>query len=75
MNIDYNAFEGMPVKGVTETVFSRGRMVVYKGEYLARARDGEFVRRRPYGGSYRPAKAGDVPGRAPDDAVGGLRCA
>ena len=70
MNVDYNAFEGMPVKGLTETVFSRGRMVIDRGEYVGRAGDGEFVRRGPYGGFYRPDKSGDVPSRAPASRPG-----
>ncbi len=53
MNIDYNAYEGFTVKGFTETVISRGKMVVDKGEYLGRPGDGRFVKRGPYGGFYR----------------------
>jgi len=53
MNIDYNAFEGMPVKGTTETVLSRGRVIIDKNEYLGRPGDGEFIKRGPYGGIYR----------------------
>lgn len=52
MNIDYNAYEGFPVKGVTETVLSRGRVIVDKGQYVGRAGDGRFVKRGPYGGQY-----------------------
>jgi dihydropyrimidinase len=52
MNIDYNAYEGMPVKGFTETVLSRGKVIVDKGEYLGRAGDGLFLKRGPYGGMY-----------------------
>ena len=53
MNIDYNAYEGMKVRGFTETVFSRGKMIVDKRKYLGRAGDGRFVKRGPYGGIYR----------------------
>jgi dihydropyrimidinase len=53
MNIDYNAYEGMRVKGFTETVFSRGKLIVDKRKYLGRAGDGRFVKRGPYGGIYR----------------------
>ena len=42
MNIDYNAFEGFKVKGYTETVVSRGKIVIDKGEYLGRAGDGQL---------------------------------
>lgn len=52
MNVDYSAFEGFKVKGFTETVLSRGKVVVDKGRYVGRAGDGRFVRRGPYGGAY-----------------------
>ncbi len=52
MNIDYNAFEGFKVKGFTETVLSRGKVVIDKGEYVGRPGDGMFVKRGPYGGAY-----------------------
>ena len=52
MNIDYNAFEGFTVRGVPETVLSRGKIVVNKGDYVGRAGDGGFVKRGPYGGLY-----------------------
>lgn len=71
MNIDYNAFEGMPVKGFTETVFSRGRMIIDKGQYLGRAGDGEFVKRGAYGGLYTPGRSGEIPSRAPGSRHGG----
>ncbi len=50
MNIDYSAYEGFKVKGYTETVLSRGKVVIERGEYVGRAGDGAFVRRGPYGG-------------------------
>jgi len=52
MNIDYSAYEGFKVKGFTETVLSRGKVVVENGEYVGRAGDGAFVKRGPYGGQY-----------------------
>ena len=52
MNIDYNAFEGFTVKGVAETVLSRGKVVIDKGEYVGRPGDGMFIKRGPYGGAY-----------------------
>ena len=57
MNIDYNAYEGMRVKGFTETVLSRGRVIIDKGEYLGRPGDGAFVKRGPYGGLHATTKA------------------
>ena len=52
MNIDYNAFEGMRVKGFTETVLSRGKIVIDKGAYVGRSGDGMFIKRGPYGGPH-----------------------
>ncbi len=52
MNIDYNAYEGFKVKGFTETVLSRGKIIIDKGEYLGRPGDGQFIKRDPYGGLY-----------------------
>ena len=52
MNIDYNAYEGFKVKGYTETVLSRGKVIIDRGEYIGRAGDGQFIKRGPYGGQY-----------------------
>ena len=71
MNIDYNAYEGMPVKGFTETVFSRGRMIIDKGQYLGQKGDGNFVKRGAYGGMDTPGRSGDIPSRAPGSRNGG----
>jgi hypothetical protein len=38
------------VKGFTETVLSRGKVIVENGNYVGRAGDGAFVKRRSYGG-------------------------
>ncbi len=60
MNIDYSAYEGFTVKGYTETVLSRGRVVIDKGNYVGRPGHGQFVKRGPYGGMYKPEMAGNV---------------
>jgi hypothetical protein len=52
MNVDYSAYEGFKVKGYTETVLSRGKVVIDHGNYVGRAGDGAFVKRGPYGGHY-----------------------
>jgi dihydropyrimidinase len=44
-NCDYNLFEGMKIKGVVETVLSRGNVVVENSKYVGRAGDGEFLKR------------------------------
>ena len=56
MNIDYNAYEGMKVRGFTETVLSRGRVIINRGEYLGRPGDGSFIKRGPYGGLHANSK-------------------
>src|SRR3989440_5602961 len=45
MNVDYNAYEGKKIKGVVETVLSRGRVVVEGGEFKGKAGDGQFLKR------------------------------
>ena len=57
MNVDYSAYEGFRVRGFTETVLLRGRVVVDDGEYIGRAGDGQFIKRGPYGGAYAPLAA------------------
>jgi dihydropyrimidinase len=45
MNVDYSAYEGKTIKGVVETVLSRGRVVIENGEYKGKAGDGRFLKR------------------------------
>src|SRR5215210_2004869 len=45
MNVDYSAYEGRTIKGVVETVLSRGRVVIEKGEYKGKPGDGRFLKR------------------------------
>jgi len=45
MNVDYNTYEGMKIKGVVETVLSRGRVIIENGEYLGKPGDGKFLKR------------------------------
>ncbi|HEY9784426.1 MAG TPA: dihydropyrimidinase [Candidatus Obscuribacterales bacterium] len=45
MNVDYNCYEGMQVKGVTETVLSRGKVIIEDGKYTGTAGDGKFIKR------------------------------
>ena len=52
MRVDYSAYEGFRVQGWSETVISRGRVIVHKGEqqtegggrFIPRARHGELLR-------------------------------
>jgi dihydropyrimidinase len=52
MNVDYSAYEGMKVRGVTKTVLSRGRVIIEDGSYAGKAGDGEFLRRGTFSGHY-----------------------
>jgi dihydropyrimidinase len=45
MNVDYSAYEGKTIRGVVETVLSRGRVVIENGEYKGKAGDGQFLKR------------------------------
>ncbi|WP_191892543.1 amidohydrolase family protein, partial [Streptomyces griseoaurantiacus] len=45
MNVDYSAYEGMEVTGRVETVLSRGRVVVDRGEYHGSPGHGRFLDR------------------------------
>jgi dihydropyrimidinase len=50
MNVDYSAYEGMTVKGVTKTVLSRGRVVIEDGKYAGKPGDGQFLKRGAFSG-------------------------
>jgi dihydropyrimidinase len=45
MNVDYSAYEGKRIRGVVETVLSRGRVVIENGEYKGKPGDGRFLKR------------------------------
>ena len=45
MRVDYSAYEGRTVRGVTETVFSRGNLIVEGGAFKGKAGDGRFLKR------------------------------
>jgi dihydropyrimidinase len=45
MNVDYNPYEGREVAGVTDTVISRGKVIIDGGKFTGRAGDGAFLRR------------------------------
>ncbi len=47
MKVDYNPYEGREVTGVTDTVISRGRVIIDGGTFVGRAGDGTFLRRNP----------------------------
>ena len=45
MRVDYSAYEGMKVRGVTKTVLSRGELVIEEGQYVGRKGHGSFLKR------------------------------
>jgi dihydropyrimidinase len=49
MRVDYSAYEGWMVKGVTEIVLSRGNVIVENGEWKGKAGAGQFLKRRTTG--------------------------
>ena len=50
MNVDYNSYEGFEVTGFTETVLSRGKVIIDNCEYVGKKGDGRFLKRGLYGG-------------------------
>jgi dihydropyrimidinase len=45
MRVDYSAYEGRKVRGVTETVLSRGNLIVENGEFKGKPGSGRFLKR------------------------------
>ena len=50
MRVDYNAYEGFEVTGFTETVLSRGKVIINDCDYVGQKGDGQFLKRGLYGG-------------------------
>jgi dihydropyrimidinase len=47
MKVDYNPYEGREVTGVSETVLSRGKVIVENGKFTGKAGAGTFLKRSP----------------------------
>ena len=45
MNVDYNAYEGFEVSGISETVLARGKVIVEDCTYNGKRGDGQFLKR------------------------------
>src|SRR5438093_174616 len=45
MRVDYNPYEGREVTGVTDTVISRGKVVIEAGKFVGTAGAGSFIKR------------------------------
>jgi len=53
MRVDYSMFEGWKVKGNTETVLSRGEVVVENGNWFGKKGRGKFVKRDAFAGAWK----------------------
>ena len=47
MKVDYNPYEGRTVQGVSETVISRGKVIIENETFVGRAGGGSFIKRSP----------------------------
>jgi dihydropyrimidinase len=47
MDVDYSCYEGREVKGKSEIVMVRGKVIVEGDKFLGREGDGRFLRRSP----------------------------
>jgi dihydropyrimidinase len=45
MNVDYNPYEGRQVTGATDTVLTRGRVIIENGKFVGGKGGGSFVKR------------------------------
>jgi len=52
MRVDYSMFEGFKVVGNARQVFSRGELIVDKGQYVGRVGRGQYLRRAARGGAW-----------------------
>jgi dihydropyrimidinase len=46
--VDYTPYEGMPVRGVPDTVLLRGRVIVKDGQYVGGEGGGQFLARKTF---------------------------
>src|SRR6516162_553616 len=53
MRVDYSMFEGFKVKGNARDVYSRGELIVSKGEFIGKPGRGKYLRREARGGAWK----------------------
>ncbi len=53
MRVDYSMFEGFRVKGNARDVYSRGELIVSKGEFVGKPGRGRYLRRAARGGAWK----------------------
>jgi dihydropyrimidinase len=53
MRVDYSMFEGFKVRGNARDVYSRGELIVSKGEFIGKPGRGQYLRRQARGGAWK----------------------
>ncbi len=53
MRVDYSMFEGFKVRGNARDVYSRGELIVSKGEFIGNPGRGNYLRREARGGAWK----------------------
>ncbi len=53
MRVDYSMFEGFHVRGNARDVYSRGELIVLKGQFIGRPGRGNYLRREARGGAWK----------------------
>jgi len=53
MRVDYSMFEGFRVRGNARDVYSRGELIVSKGQFVGKAGRGSYLRREARGGAWK----------------------
>ncbi len=53
MRVDYSMFEGFKVKGNARDVYSRGELIVSKGQFIGTPGRGQYLRRAARGGAWK----------------------
>jgi len=53
MRVDYSMFEGFQVRGNAREVYSRGELIVSKGEFIGKPGRGQYLRREARGGAWK----------------------
>jgi dihydropyrimidinase len=53
MRVDYSMFEGFRVRGNARDVYSRGELIVSKGQFIGKPGHGRYLRRQARGGAWK----------------------
>ena len=53
MRVDYSMFEGFKVRGNARDVYSRGELIVSKGNFIGNPGRGQYLRRQARGGAWK----------------------